>query len=44
MQQRKPLRVKVWDFPGGPMVKNTANAGDLGSIFGLGRFYMPHGN
>ena len=27
-----------WDFPGGPMVKNLpANAGDMGSIPGLGR-------
>ena len=28
------------DFPGGPVVKNLpANAGDTGSISGLGRFH-----
>ena len=32
------------DFPGGPVVKNLpANAGDMGSIPGLGRFHMPRG-
>ena len=31
--------------PGGPEVKNLpANAGDMGSIPGLGRFHMPQGN
>ena len=30
------------DFPGGPVVKNLpANAGDMGSVPGLGRFHMP---
>ena len=30
------------DFPGGPEVKNPrANAGDTGSIPGVGRFHMP---
>ena len=30
------------DFPGGPVVKNLpANAGDVGSIPGMGRFHMP---
>ena len=30
------------DFPVGPMVKNpSANAGDIGSIPGLGKFHMP---
>ena len=30
-------RIKVWDFPGGPVVKNPpANAGDMGSIPGQG--------
>ena len=30
-----------WDFPGGPVVKNPpANAGDMGSISGLGRFHL----
>ena len=33
------------DFPGGPVVKNPpANAGDLGSVPGLGRFHMPQGS
>ena len=33
------------DFPGDPVVKNSpANAGDMGSIPGLGRFHMPEGN
>ena len=32
------------DFPGGPVVKNlSANAGDMGSIPGLGRSQMPQG-
>ena len=32
------------DFPGGPVVKNlSANAGDMGSIPGLGRSHMPQG-
>ena len=31
------------DFPGGPVVKNPpANAEDMGSIPGLGRFHMLH--
>ena len=35
----------VWDFPGGPVVKNlSANAEDTGSIPGPGRFYMPQGH
>ena len=33
------------DVPGGPMVKNPpANAGDMGSIPGPGRFHMPRSN
>ena len=29
-------------FPGGPVVNNPpANAGDMGSLPGLGRFHMP---
>ena len=33
------------DFPGSTMVKNPpANAGDMGSIPGLGRFHMPWSN
>ena len=39
--QLKPL----WDFPGGPVVKNPpANAGDVGSISGQGRFHMLRGD
>ena len=31
-----------WDFSGGPVAKNPpANAGDMGSIPGLGRSHMP---
>ena len=33
------------DFPGGAVVKNTpANAGNMGSIPGLGRSHMPQSN
>ena len=33
------------DFPGGAVVKNlSANAGDMGSSPGLGRFHMPQSN
>ena len=33
------------DFPGGPVIKNLPdNAGDMGSIPGLGRFHMPQSN
>ena len=33
------------DFPGGTVDKNlSANAGDTGSILGLGRFHMPWRN
>ena len=36
---------KVLDFPGGPVVKNpSGNAGDMGSIPGLGRSHMSRGN
>ena len=32
-------------FPGGPVVKNLpVNAGDTGSILGLGRSHIPRGN
>ena len=38
-------RKEVEDFPGDSVVKNLpANAGDTGSIFGLGRFHMLQGN
>ena len=33
------------DFPGGPVIKNLPdNAGDMGSIPGLGRFHIPLSN
>ena len=36
---------KAQDFSGGTVGKNPpANAGDMGSIPGLGRFHMPQGN
>ena len=36
---------KTLDFPGGPVVRNLpANAGNRGSIPGLGRFHMLQGN
>ena len=32
----------VWDFPGGPVAKNTAaNAGNTGSLPGSGRSHIP---
>ena len=31
---------KSRNFPGGPVVKKSANAGDTGSIPGLGRFHI----
>ena len=37
--------MKCKDFSGGPVVENPpANAGDMGSILGLGRSHMPRGN
>ena len=39
IKEKKKKRKK--GFPGGPVVKNLpANAGDTGSIPGLGRFHM----
>ena len=36
---------KARDFPGGLVVKNpSANAGDMGSTSGVGRFHIPQGN
>ena len=36
---------QVKDFPGGTVDKNPpANAGDKGSIPGLGRFHIPRSN
>ena len=38
------LKIKETDFPGNPAVKNPpANAGDMGSILGPGRFYTFRG-
>ena len=38
-------RTRSGDFPGGAVVKNPpANAGDMGSIPGLGRSHMPQSN
>ena len=35
----------MWDFPGGPVVKHLpANAGDTGSIPGLGRLHTRWSN
>ena len=35
----------IWDFPGGPVVKNPpANARDMGSIPGERRFHKLQGN
>ena len=37
--------MKVEDFPGSPVGKNPpANAGDMGSIPGMGRFHMQWDN
>jgi len=39
------FNLKYWDVPSGPVVKNLPdNAGDLGSVPGLGRSHMPWGN
>ena len=39
------FKQSVRDFPGGTVVKNPpANAGDTGSIPGLGRFHMLRSN
>ena len=44
LKKRKEKERKA-DFSGGPVVKNPpANAGDTGSIPGLGRFRIPQGN
>ena len=38
-------KMEAQDFPGSWVGKNTAaNAGDTGSIPGLGRFHMPQSN
>ena len=39
------LRDNLQDFPGGAVDKNLhGNGGDMGSIPGLGRSYMPQSN
>ena len=39
------LKGRNQDFPGGPVVRNPpANAGDMGSIPGLGRSHMSQGS
>ena len=39
------IKKLYWGFPGGAVVENLpANAGDTGSIPGLGRSYMPRSN
>ena len=45
MPQFSHFKNMIGDFPGGTMVKNPpANAGDVGSIPGLGRSHMPRSN
>ena len=40
VRSRVFIRCGFMDYPGGPMVKNLpANAGDMGLIPSLGRFY-----
>ena len=40
-----PSKTVIADFPGGAVDRNPpANAGDMGSIPGLGRFHMPGSN
>ena len=40
-----PLSNSAWYFPGDPVVKNVpSNAGDAGSLLGLGGFHMPQSN
>ena len=38
------LKRRVWDFPGCPVVKGLASAGDLGSILGPGRSHRLRSN
>ena len=43
--EKRSLKDPLEGFPGGTVVKNpTANAGDMGSSPGLGRFHMPWSN
>ena len=35
-------KIRLWNFPSGLVVKNpSANAGDMGSVPGPGRFHIP---
>lgn len=47
-QTKKHILAAIYgkqDFPGGPVVKNVpADAGDIGSTPGTGRFHMPQSN
>ena len=45
MEYYSAKEVNCWDFPGDPVVKNPpANAGDTGSIPGLGRSLRSRSN
>ena len=45
MQNPNDKNYKIWDFPGGTVVKNpSANAGDMDSNPGPGRSHMPRSN
>ena len=44
-KKKENVKVNHGDFPGGAVDKNLpANAGDMGSIPGLGRFHIPQSN
>ena len=44
-KKKKKNQSRREGFPGGPVIKNSSvNAGDIGSIPGLGRFHMPGDN
>ena len=44
-QRRERSKMGGRDFPAGPVVENLpANAGDMGSIPGPGRFHVPRDN
>ena len=44
-RERPYFKIRFKDFPDGPLIKNPlANAGDMGSMPGPGRFHMPQGN
>ena len=44
LNARNGIKKEVEDFPGGTVVKNPANAGDMGLSHGLGRSHMPRSN